>query len=188
MSDEVKEVIRDTEKAMQAALDAMDNDFHQIRTGRASPALVEKIQVEYYGSHVHLQQLATVSVQEGHTLVIKPFDVTTIKAIEKGIQASDLKLTPTNDGKVVRLTIPPMTEERRREVVKVVHRRLEETRVSFRNARHEAIDMLKEYESEEMITEDDLKRGKQLVEDTIQKFGAKAEEMSGKKEKEVMEI
>lgn len=187
MSEEVRDIVRTAEKAMAKSLDALESDFHQIRTGRASPALVERVQVWYYESHVPLQQLAAISAPESNLLVIRPFDLAAIKAIEKAIQTSDLKLNPYNDGKVIRLGVPPLTVERRREIVKVVHRRVEEAKVSVRNARHEAMDMLKEYEKEGMISEDDLTLGKKQIEDLTHKFTAKADEMSARKEKEILE-
>ena len=187
MSEEVRDVIRTAEKAMQKALESLENDFHQIRTGRASTTLVERLPIEYYDSHVPLQQLAALSVPEAQLILIRPFDPTTIKLIEKAILTSDLKLNPSNDGKVIRLAIPPLTVERRKEIVKVVHRRLEEAKVSLRNARHEGMDLLKEYEKEDMISEDDHTLGKKQLDDLIHKCSTRADELSARKEKEVME-
>ena len=130
---------------MERSIDSMESDFQAIRTGRASPALVEKLPVGAAGSHVPLLQLATITVPEAQTIQIKPFDPTTLKIIEKAITVSDLKLTPNNDGKVIRLNIPPLTQERRKDITKLVHRRLEEAKVSIRNHRRDGMDMLKEY-------------------------------------------
>ena len=188
MSNEVKETVRDTEQAMQKSIEAMENDFHTMRTGRASTALVERVQVEYYGADVPLLQLASISIPEPQVILIKPFDPATLKAIEKGISHSDLKLNPNNDGKVIRLTIPPMTQERRKEIVKQVHRRLEEAKVSMRNTRRDGMDMLKEYEDEDMISEDEHKRGKEEIEALTKRMTEKADEASGRKEREVMEL
>jgi ribosome recycling factor len=188
MSNEVKEIVRDTEQAMQKSIEAMEHDFQSMRTGRASPALVERIQVEYYGSDVPLLQLASISIPEPQVILIKPFDPSTLKAIEKGISNSDIKLTPNNDGKVIRLTIPPMTQERRREMVKLVHKRLEEAKVSMRNSRRDGMDMLKEYENEDMISEDEHKRGKEELEALTKRMTDKADEASARKEREVMEL
>jgi ribosome recycling factor len=188
MSDEVRGVLKDVEKEMDRSIESMETDFQSIRTGRASPALVERLQVEYYGSHVPLQQLATITVPEAQIIMIKPFDPTTLKVIEKAIAASDLKLTPNNDGKVVRLNIPPLTEDRRREIAKHVHKRVEEAKVSIRNHRRDGMDMLKEYEDEDLINEDDHKRGKQELENLTHRFTAKADELGARKEREIMEI
>jgi ribosome recycling factor len=188
MADEVKGVLKDIEREMDKSIESMELDFQSIRTGRASPALVERLHVEYYGSHVPLQQLATITVPEPQVIMIKPFDPTTLKVIEKAISVSDLKLTPNNDGKVVRLNIPPLTEERRREIAKVVHRRVEEAKVSIRNHRRVGMDMLKEFEDKGVINEDDHKRGKQDLENLTHRFTAKADEFGARKEREIMEM
>ena len=188
MSNEVKDTVKETEQAMQKSIEAMENDFHSMRTGRASTALVERVQVEYYGSDVPLMQLASISIPEPQVILIKPFDPATLKAIEKGISNSDLKLNPNNDGKVIRLTIPPMTQERRKEIVKQVNRRLEEAKVSMRNTRRDGMDMLKEYEDEDMISEDEHKRGKEEIEALTKRMTEKADEASARKEREVMEL
>ncbi|MCX6017919.1 MAG: ribosome recycling factor [Chloroflexi bacterium] len=188
MSDEIKGLIKDVEKSMEKSIDSMEQDFHALRTGRASPALVEKLPVEYYGSDVPLLQLATINVPEAQVIMIKPFDPSTIKLIEKAIAVSELKLTPNNDGKVIRLNIPPLTGERRRDIVKLVHRRMEEARVSIRNHRRDAMDMLKEMEDEGMISEDDHKRGKDEVEKVTGRFNVRIDEHGARKEREVMEI
>jgi ribosome recycling factor len=188
MADEIREIVKDAERAMQKSIDAMEHDFHAMRTGRASPAIVERLHVEYYGSDVPLQQLASISVPESQVIMIRPFDTSTLKAIEKAIAHSDLKLTPNNDGKVIRITIPPLTQERRKEIVKLVHKRLEEAKVSIRGARREGMDLLKEYEDEDMIDEDDHKRGKEELEHLTKRMSEKADEASAKKEREVLEL
>ncbi len=131
----IKEAIMDAEKRMQSAIQSLEDDLAGIRTGRANPALVEKMSVEYYGSPVPLMQLATISVPEPRQLLIRPFDAGSIKDIERAILTSDLGLTPINDGKVIRLNLPPLTEERRRDLTRFVHNRLEEARVAIRNVR-----------------------------------------------------
>lgn len=188
MSDDIKQLVQETEQHMNKAIGSMENDFHAIRTGRASPALVEKLPVDYYGSHVALQTLATITVPEPQMLMIKPFDPSTVKLIEKAISASDLKLNPNSDGKVIRLTLPPLTLERRKEIAKHVHRRLEEAKVAIRNARRDAMDTLKEFEDGDLIGEDDHKRGKQDVESLTHKVIARADELAAKKEKEITEL
>jgi ribosome recycling factor len=188
MADEVKGILKDIEKEMERSLESMESDFQAIRTGRASPALVEKLHVEYFGSHVTLQQLATITVPEAQTIMIKPFDPTTLKLIEKAITVSDLKLTPNNDGKVIRLNIPPLTQERRKDITKLVHKRVEEAKISIRNHRREGMDMLKEYEDEDMINEDEHKRGKQELDNLTHKFITRTDEMGARKEREIMEM
>lgn len=188
MADDVKHLLRDIEKEMNKAIEAMEADFQQIRTGRASPGLVEKLPVEYYGSEVPLQQLATITAPEPQMLMIKPFDPSTLRAIEKAITESDLKLTPNSDGKVIRLNIPPLTEERRREIAKLVHKRMEEARISIRNHRRDAMEMLKELEDSDLISEDEHKRGKQEIEDMVHRFIGRVDELGARKEREVMEL
>jgi ribosome recycling factor len=188
MSDEIKGLIKDLESSMSKSIESMETDFQGLRTGRASTGLVEKLQVEYFGSDVPLLQLASCSVPEAQVIMIKPFDPSTLKAIEKAISTSDLKLTPNNDGKVIRLNIPPLTQERRRDIVKLVHKRMEDARVAMRNHRRDAMDMLKEMEDEDMISEDDHKRGKDEVETTTKRFNGRIDELGAKKEREVMEI
>ena len=188
MADETKRVITETEKDMQKSLDSMDADFASIRTGRASPHLVDKVVVDYHGTHVPLQQLASVSVPEPQIILIRPFDPGTVKLIEKAIQASDLKLTPTDDGKVIRLIIPPLTQERRKDLVKVIAKRIEEAKVSLRNHRREGMEKLKTLEDKDIINEDQHKRGKTDVDALVHRFSAKADEMGSRKEKEVMDM
>ncbi len=188
MADEVKSVLKDIEKEMERSIESMESDFQSIRTGRASPALVERLQVEYYGSYVPLQQLASTTAPEAQTLVIKPFDPSTLKAIEKAITVSDLKLNPNNDGKVIRLNIPPLTQERRKDIVKIVHKRIEEAKVSLRNHRRDGMDMLKEYEDEDIINEDDHKRGKQEMENLTHRFSARVDELGARKEREIIDM
>ena len=162
----LKEVYKEAEARMRGAIQALEDDLAGIRTGRATPALVERMPVEYYGSPTPLIQLATITVPEPRSLLIRPFDATSLKAIERSIRTSDLGLNPNTDGKSIRLNLPPLTEERRRDLVKVVHNRLEEARVAVRNVRRDSIKDLREFENEKMISEDDLKRG----EDELQKI------------------
>ena len=173
---------------MRAAIQNLEEDLATIRTGRASPALVEKLQVEYYGSPTPLMQLATISVPEPRSLLIRPFDGTTLKAIERAILISDLGLTPNNDGKVIRLNLPPLTEERRRDLVKVVHTRLEETRISTRNIRRDLIKDLKEYEHEKLISEDDLKHAEDELQKLTDRVIISIDLIGERKQKEIMEV
>jgi ribosome recycling factor len=184
----VKEALADAEERMKGAITALEQNLATIRTGRASPALVERLMVEYYGTPTPLQQLATLSAPEPRLLTIKPFDPSSLKDIERGILASDLGLTPSNDGKLIRLNIPPLTEERRKELIKVVHHRLEEARVAVRNIRRAAHDDLREFEKEKIISEDDLRRGETDLQKLTDKYIEKVDEHGKRKEAEIKEI
>jgi ribosome recycling factor len=184
----VKEALADAEERMKGAITALEQNLATIRTGRASPALVERLMVEYYGTPSPLQQLATISAPEPRLLTIKPFDPSSLKDIERGILASDLGLTPNNDGKLIRLNIPPLTEERRKELIKVVHHRLEESRVAVRNIRRAAHEDLREFEKEKLISEDDLKRGETDLQKLTDKYVEKIDEHGKRKEAEIKEI
>ena len=184
----LKDIYTEAESRMKGAIQALEEDLAGIRTGRASPALVERLQVEYYGSPTPLIQLASIGVPEPRALLIKPFDGTTLKAIERAILASDLGLTPNNDGKSIRLNLPPLTEERRRDLVKIVHARVEESRVAVRNVRRDMIRDLHDFEKEKMISEDERKRGEEelqkITDRTIEQINAVGEH----KEKEILEV
>jgi ribosome recycling factor len=184
----LNDVYKEARTRMKGAVQALEEDMAAIRTGRASPALVEKLQVEYYGMPTPLIQLASIGVPEPRSLLIRPFDASTLKAIERAILASDLGLTPNNDGKAVRLNLPPLTEERRRELVKIVRNRVEEARVSIRNVRRDSIKDLREFEHEKMISEDDLKRGEDELQKITDDFIDEVNEMGERKEVEVMEV
>jgi ribosome recycling factor len=184
----LKEVYKESETRMKGAIQTLEEDLAGIRTGRAHPALVEKLPVEYYGIPTPLVQLATISVPEPRTLLIRPFDATTLRTIERSIQASDLGLTPNNDGKQIRLNLPPLTEERRRELVKLVHNRLEESRVSIRNVRRDMIKDLREFEQEKMISEDDLKKGEEELQKITDRYIQEINAIGDKKEKEILEV
>lgn len=184
----LKDVYREAESRMRGAIQALEEDLSGIRTGRAHPALVEKLQVEYYGAPTPLVQLASISVPEPRQLLIRPFDGTTLRAIERSIQASDLGLTPNNDGKSIRLNLPPLTEQRRRDLVKLVHNRIEEARVAARNVRRDSIRDLREFQDEKMISEDELKRGEEEVQKITDRFIQEIEEIGQRKEKEILEV
>ncbi len=184
----LKEAHNEALERMKGALEALEEDLAGIRTGRASPALVEKLSVEYYGLPTPLMQLATISVPESRTLLIRPFDATTLKSIERAIMASDLGLTPNNDGKVIRLNLPSLTEERRRDLVKLVHNRLEEARVAVRNVRRDGIKDLREFEHEKLISKDDLEEGEENLQKLTDKYIELVNEVGVRKEKEIMEV
>ena len=184
----IKDLLKDEDVKMKKALDALKHDLTTIRTGRASPALVEQLPVEAYGSVSPLIQLATISAPEARLITIRPFDATTMPDIERAIQKSDLGLTPQNDGKIIRLPIPPLTEERRRDLVKRVHKRVEEAHIAIRNIRHHALDDLKEWEKEKMISEDEHHRGRDQLQELTDKIIGQADDIGKTKEIEVMEI
>jgi ribosome recycling factor len=184
----VKDALHEAEDRMKGAITALEQNLATIRTGRASPALIERLLVEYYGSPTPLQQLATITVPEPRQLLIKPFDQASLKDIERAIQTSDLGLTPQNDGKAIRLSLPPLTEERRRDLTKIVHHRLEEARVAVRNVRRATHDDLREFEKEKLISEDELKRGEVDLQKLTDKYTAKVDELGARKEAEIKEI
>ncbi len=184
----IKELLHETEQRMKKAVESMEEDFKSIRTGRASPALVERVMVDYYGIPTPLNQLAAISAPEPQMLLIRPYDPGAIAAIEKGILQADLGLNPANDGRIIRIPIPRLTEERRRELVKLVKRRVEEGKVALRNIRRDALDELREYEDEKLISEDERKRGQEELQKLIDRFTAKVEENGARKEQDIMEI
>lgn len=184
----LNDVYKDAENRMKGAVQALQEDLAAIRTGRAAPALVEKLPVDYYGIPTPLQQLASISVPEARTLLIRPYDASSLKAIEKGILASDLGLTPNTDGKAIRLNLPNLTEERRRDLVRVVGSRLEEARVAVRNVRRDAIKDLREFENEKMISEDERIRGEEQLQKITDRFIEEIDQIGERKEKEIMEV
>ena len=184
----IKDLLKEEEGKMKKAVDVLKGDLMTIRTGRASPALVEQLPVDAYGMTSPLIQLATISAPDARLITIKPFDASTIGSIEKAILKSDLGLTPGNDGKLIRLPIPPLTEERRRGLVKRVHQRIEEAHIVVRNIRHRTLDDLKDYEKEKLISEDDHFRAKDQLQELTDKYIAQMNEVGKAKEKEVMEI
>lgn len=184
----IKDTVKEADTRMKGAIQALEEDLSGIRTGRAAPALIERLAVEYYGMPTPLMQLASISVPEPRVLLIRPYDPTTLRAIERGILASELGLTPNNDGKVIRLNLPVLTEERRRDLVRVVHSRLEEARVAVRNIRRDLIKDLKEFEHEKMISEDDLEKGEEELQKLTDKIIAQIDLIGDRKEKEILEV
>ena len=182
------DLYQDAKTRMKGAVQALEEDLAAIRTGRANPALVDKLSVQYYGAPTPLQQLASVGVPEPRTLLIRPFDASTLKDIEKAIQASDLGLTPNNDGKVIRLNLPPLTEERRGELVRIVGHSVEEARVAIRNVRRDLMKELREFEDEDLISEDERKRGEKQVQQLTDDFIKEIDEIGERKEKEILEV
>ncbi len=184
----IKDMLSSAESRMRGAIQVLHDDLAGIRTGRANPALVERMPIEYYGTPTPLMQLASISVPEPRSLMIKPFDPTTIKVIEKAIQASELGLNPNNDGKVIHLNLPPLTEERRRDLVKHVHHRLEESRVAIRNIRRDAHNDMRDFEKEKLISEDELEHGEEELQKLTDRFIEEVGDMGKKKELEIMEV
>jgi len=173
---------------MHAAIQSLNDDLAGIRTGRATPALVEKLPIEYYGTSTPLMQLASISVPEPRSLLIKPFDPSSLKGVERAILASDLGLTPNNDGKLIRLNLPALTEERRHELVKVVHNRLEECRIAVRNVRRDVHNDMRDFEKEKLISEDDLKRGEEELQKVTDHSIEEINKHGQHKELEIMEV
>lgn len=186
--DRVAEVLGTTERKMQKAVENLKHELASVRTGRASPSLLDRITVDYFGVPTQINGLANISTPEPRLLVIAPWDKTTIGPIEKAILKSDLGLNPNNDGKVIRLAIPQLTEERRREMTKIVKKRTEEGRVSLRNVRRDAHEDLKKAEKEKLISEDDLKRGTEKLQKLTDSYIALADEVGAHKEHEIMEF
>jgi len=184
----IKDILREAAERMQGALDSLEEDLSGIRTGRASPALIERLPVEYYGANTPLIQLASISVPEPRQLLVRPFDPSTLKNIERALLVSDLGLTPNSDGKVIRLSLPQLTEERRRELVRVVNNRMEEARVRIRNIRRDLIRDLREFEKEGLISEDDQERGEKELQELTDKMNKKVEDVGERKETEIMEV
>jgi ribosome recycling factor len=184
----IKDILTDAEHRMRSALQVLHDDLAAIRTGRASPALVEKLPVDYYGTPTPLLQLASIGVPEPRTLMIKPFDASSLKAIEKAILTSDLGLNPNNDGKTIHLNLPPLNEERRRDLVKHVHHRLEEARIAVRNIRRDSHNDMRDFEKEKLISEDELERGEGELQKLTDKFIEEIAQHGKNKEVEIMEV
>lgn len=184
----VDDVLKETDERMGKSIEALENDLVNIRTGRASPVLVERLQIEYYGTDVPLNQLATISVPEPRLLVIRPYDPTSLPQIEKAILKSDLGLTPANDGKVIRLSIPRLTEERRLELVKMVQKRVEEARVSIRNCRRDGLQELRDLEKEKLASEDEYYRAKEKMQELTDRHVEEIDGVGVAKEKQIMEV
>lgn len=184
----IDDIIADAESRMSKTIDALRTDFTSIRTGRASPSLVDRLMVEYYGTPTPLQQLASINVPEAQQILIRPFNPGDIATIEKAILSSDLGLTPNNDGQQIRLIIPALTEERRRELTRVVSKRAEEARVSIRNIRRDAINDLRDMQKESMISEDEYRRGQDRVQDATNEYVKRVDDEAQSKDDEIMTL
>ncbi len=183
----VEDVLKEAEAKMQKAVEAARRELVTIRTGRASPALVERLPVEYYGQPTPLMQLSTITAPEPRLLVIQPFDPNAIPMIEKAILKSELGLNPSNDGRVIRIILPQLTEERRRELVRLVHRKTEEFRVAIRNIRREALEDLRELEKEKLISQDDHRRAQERLQKLTDRYIGLIDNLEREKEKEILE-
>lgn len=184
----MEELLLNLEEKMEKAMVALDRDYAAIRAGRANPKVLDKILVDYYGTPTPIQQMAAVSVPEGRMLQIQPWDASTLKDIEKAIQTSDIGINPQNDGRVIRLTFPQLTEERRKEIVKDIHKRGEDAKVSVRSLRRDAVDKAKQMKKSSEITEDDLNDLEKKIQNLTDKYCKEIDELAAKKEKEIMEI
>lgn len=184
----IEDILLDAEDRMEKTIDALKRELSGIRTGRASPGLIEHLDVEYYGTPTPLNQLAGISAPEPRLLVVQPWDRGSLGIIEKAIRSSDLGLNPTNDGQLIRIAIPPLTEERRKSLVRVVRSKVEEDRVALRNIRRDAVSHIKDLMKEKQVSEDDERRGEQQVQDLTDRFIAEADKIGKQKEDEVLEV
>jgi ribosome recycling factor len=181
------ELLDETSLRMRKAVAALESDLRTIRTGRASPALLERVMVEYYGTLTPLNQLAVISAPEPQLLTVRPYDPGSMQDIERGILKSELGLTPSNDGRIIRLAVPPLTEERRRKLARLVRGRVEEGKVALRNIRRETLDELREYEGEKLISEDEFYDGRDGLQRLIDRFSKQLDEVGDRKQREIME-
>ncbi len=184
----IEDTLRDAEHRMQSAVQALDRDLDTVRTGRARPGLVEALKIEYYGTPTPLNQVATINAPEPRLITIQPWDKTQLGAIEKAIQKSDLGLTPTNDGNIIRLVIPPLNEDRRKDLVKVVHKKTEDARIAVRNVRRDSLDHLRKLQHDKTISDDDERRAQERLQKITDKHIAEADRHGHTKEQELLEV
>jgi len=184
----INDITNDTEDGMKKAVDSFKRDLQKIRTGRANAAMLDGIKVDYYGTPTPVNQVATVQVVDARLITVKPWEKSMLPIIDKTIRASDLGINPVSDSELVRLPIPPLTQERRKELAKVVGKQTEEARVAVRSARRDAMDMVKEAEKDKQITEDERKNGEKKIQDLTDKYIAMVDDIAKTKEKEIMEL
>jgi len=184
----IRETLHNTEEKLKKAFESMNREFHEVRTGRASPSLVEGLHIDYYGTPTMLKQLAAISAPDAHLIVIQPWDPTAIVEIEKAIMKSNLGITPSNDGKIIRLAVPQLSKERRQELAKLIHKMSEDGRVSMRTIRRDAKEAIEKLEKDKLISEDDKFRGIDELQKLVDKYIAKIDELLKNKEKEVLEF
>lgn len=180
--------LKKAEESMNRRIEHMRTEYSEIRAGRANPAVLDKVKVDYYGAPTPVNQLAAVSVTEARTLIIQPWDISVLRQIEKAIQTSDIGINPQNDGKIIRLIFPPLTEDRRKEIVKDVQKIAEETKIQIRNVRRDTMEKLKAMKKDGELTEDDLKLAEKKVQDLTDKSIKETERLSEAKQKELLEI
>ncbi|MBN1811094.1 MAG: ribosome recycling factor [Anaerolineae bacterium] len=183
----IKELLGETKDHMEKTIEALEAKLRTIRTGRASPALVEQVMVDYYGTPTPLKQLAVISAPEPQLLTIRPYDPGSLGDIERAILKSELGLTPSDDGKIVRLPIPRLTEERRQELAKMVRQRIEEGKVALRNIRREALDDMRDFEKEKLVSEDEFYGGKDDLQELTDDYSKQMDEISDRKQREILE-
>ena len=188
MPEGLDEVYRETESRMKKALEATRNDFASVRTGRASPSLLDRLHIDAYGASVPLKQVANVSTPDARSLMIAAYDRSTVGAIRKAIETSDLGLTPQIDGQQIRLSIPPLTQDRRKDLVKIIKKKAEDGKVAVRNARHKSVDEVKALLRDHTITEDENKRATEKVQQLTDRYIKEVDTLVGAKEKEIMEV
>jgi len=181
-------VLKKAEESMLKRVDYLESEYGRVRAGRANPGVLDKVMVDYYGTPTPVQQLAAINVAEARTLTIQPWDASALKGIEKAILVSDIGINPQNDGKCIRLVFPPLTEDRRKEIVKEISKNAEDCKVQVRNERRDAIEALKKLKKNSEITEDDLEDGQDKIQKATDKFVKKIDELCQKKQKEIMEI
>ncbi len=184
----IKDLLKEAESRMNGAIQSLQSDLAVIRTGRANPALVERLSVVYYDTPTPLMQLATISIPEPRSILIKPYDPSSLRDVERAILASDLGLTPNNDGKSIHLNLPSLNEQRRRDLVKVVSARAEEARVAVRNVRRDTQNDMRDFEKEKLVSEDELERGEEDLQKLTDRFIEEINQHSQEKEKEIMEV
>jgi ribosome recycling factor len=184
----INDITSDTEDGMKKAVDSFKRDLQKIRTGRANAAMLDGIKVDYYGTPTPVNQVATVQVVDARLITVKPWEKSMLPVIDKAIRASDLGINPVADSELVRLPIPPLTQERRKELAKVVNKQTEEARVAVRSARRDAMDMVKDAEKDKDITEDERKTGEKKIQDLTDKYIAMIDDIAKAKEKEIMEL
>lgn len=184
----MKPQYQETQAKMEKTRQALQNDFASIRASTANAAVLDKISVDYWGVKTPLNQVATISVQEGKILVIQPYDASLLKTIEKAIQVSDLGINPQNDGRIIRLAFPPLTEERRKDIVKDIRKMCEASKVAIRSIRRDAIETFKDQKKKSEITEDDLKNAEKEIQDLTDKFCKEIDSLSADKEKEILSV
>ena len=184
----MNETVKASQEKMEKCLKSLEHELTTVRAGRANPGILDRVMVDYYGAPTPINQLAAVSVTEARTLMVQPWDASVLRAVEKAIQTSDVGINPQNDGKALRLVFPPLTEDRRKEIVKEVSKMAEETKVSVRNVRRDAVDKVKAKKKDGELTEDDLKKAEKKIQDLTDRFVKEIDKMAEKKQKEVMAI